>query len=173
MTNAPVISFSPGQMSADDIFDKATQFDKAGYTMATGCCARKFGGLYGGHAYTLIGTKTVKKADGKVVRLMKIRNPWGTEVYKGPWCDSCSEWTPDTRAQAGMTNANDGVFHIPVEEYALTFNTWTVAAVDPEWNVAKATWNKPGQMQAFKIKAPADGRLVVTIDYLGSRAYTP
>lgn len=157
MSNVPVLDFKPSKLGADAVFRQATMYDKKGYTMTTGCCARKYGDLYGGHAYTLIGTVTLKTGGG-TVRLMKIRNPHGREVYTGPWCDKCKEWTPELRMQAGMVNKNDGIFHIPVEEYIQTFDTWTVALFD-NWKVAKARGNTKAvnKMQTFKIKAAAAG----------------
>jgi len=59
--------------------------DEKGYIMTTGtegedCGAgdplRKFG-LVSGHAYTLIGAANVKLNSGEIVKLVKVRNPWG------------------------------------------------------------------------------------------------
>ena len=82
-------------MSADEAFAKASDYDSLHFTMTTDCCARDFGHLYSGHAYTLLGTAAITKKDGSKVRLMKIRNPHGSERYTGPWCDTCEEWTDD------------------------------------------------------------------------------
>jgi len=43
----------------------------------------KMFGLPGAHAYTLMGTATL--SDG--TKLLKMRNPWGSEVYTGPYSD--------------------------------------------------------------------------------------
>ena len=59
-------------------------------------------GLAMGHAYTVLGVVEVKDANGTATRLVKLRNPWGSETYKGPWCDSCHEWTAETEQQAGL-----------------------------------------------------------------------
>ena len=48
-----------------------------------------------------------------------MRNPWGTEDYKGDWCDSSSLWTDDLRRQAGSAVANDGEFFMTVADYRL------------------------------------------------------
>ena len=45
-------------------------------------------GIANGHAYTLIGVTDAVPG----VMLVKLRNPWGTEKYKGPYCDDCAEW---------------------------------------------------------------------------------
>ena len=74
-------------------------------------------GLAMGHAYTVQGVVEVTDAQGKKTKLVRMRNPWGTEKYKGPWCDSCDEWTDETAKQAGHANSNDGVFFIPIDVY--------------------------------------------------------
>lgn len=74
-------------------------------------------GLAMGHAYTTLGVVTVTDAAGVSTKLVKLRNPWGSEKYKGPWCDSCKEWTAETEKQAGLMKSNDGVFFIPIKIY--------------------------------------------------------
>ena len=49
---------------------------------------RNLSGLTKGHAYTVLGT--VKLSNG--TRLVKIRNPWGTEGFVGAYSDSSSLW---------------------------------------------------------------------------------
>lgn len=41
-------------------------------------------GLVAGHTYTILGVSEVLEA-GKPVRLAKLRNPWSTDKYNGPW----------------------------------------------------------------------------------------
>jgi hypothetical protein len=65
-------------------------------------------GLVMSHAYTVIDTVRLTKDNEETYRLIKMRNPWGSEYYDGDWCDDCSQWTTDYRAKADFTNANDG-----------------------------------------------------------------
>ena len=46
-------------------------------------------GLVLGHAYSHLGHVTL--SDG--TRLIKCRNPWGSESYHGPWSDQSDKWT--------------------------------------------------------------------------------
>ena len=51
-------------------------------------------GLVAGHAYSLISVKTVELEDGSIVRLLKLRNPWGDGFeWKGAWHDDDENWT--------------------------------------------------------------------------------
>ena len=44
-------------------------------------------GLVGSHAYTLLGAADLKEGNKTVHKLIKVRNPWGHEMYTGPWRD--------------------------------------------------------------------------------------
>jgi len=44
-----------------------------------------------GHAYTLLGVQ--KLSDG--VRLIKLRNPWGEDSWKGDYGWKSEKWTPE------------------------------------------------------------------------------
>lgn len=50
-------------------------------------------GLIDNHMYTIIDAARVKNKDGKVVQLFQIRNPWGSNEWKGDWSDSSDTWT--------------------------------------------------------------------------------
>ncbi|KAI8517973.1 hypothetical protein Bbelb_039900 [Branchiostoma belcheri] len=43
-------------------------------------------GLVSGHAYTITGVSKIRSS-GKTHRLIKIRNPWGRQEWKGAWSD--------------------------------------------------------------------------------------
>lgn len=61
------------------------------YPMTTSCChSRKpYGGIYSGHAYTLLNL--VELSNGQ--KLAVIRNPHNKEKYKGDWHDGDKRWT--------------------------------------------------------------------------------
>jgi hypothetical protein len=51
------------------------------------------------HAYSVLGTYPLKDSNGNVVyRLLRIRNPWATDSYSGPWKDGDSRWTAAFKA---------------------------------------------------------------------------
>ena len=77
-------------------------------------------GISYNHAFTILGTKEVTDAAGTKTKLVKIRNPWGAEEYKGDWSDSSTKWTPALRTQAGSVVKNDGEFFIPVADLELS-----------------------------------------------------
>jgi hypothetical protein len=82
-------------------------------------------GLTSGHAYTLVSAVKVKTG-GKIHKLVKIRNPWGSEGYKGPWSDKDPRWTKSLRRKLGAVNANDGFFFMPVDIFLYAFTDYEV-----------------------------------------------
>lgn len=67
--------------------------------MTAGCChsGRAPHGLVSGHAYTLLDVKDIYKDGAKYTTLAKLRNPWASERYDGPWSDNDHRWTDDFR----------------------------------------------------------------------------
>lgn len=68
-----------------------------------------------GHAYSLIAVNEFEHQE-KIVKLCKLRNPWGTFEWNGAWSDGSSEWTPQLDAMLDHQNADDGTFFIPYDE---------------------------------------------------------
>ena len=74
------------------------------------------GGVISGHAYTFISTHEFSH-EQKLVRLLKLRNPWGTCEWTGDWSDNSPLWTAELREECGSRVADDGEFFIPYDEY--------------------------------------------------------
>lgn len=55
--------------------------------------------------------------DGTKVRLVEIRNPWGTEGFAGNWSDKDPRWTESLLAQVDHSFDNDGKFYMEYEDY--------------------------------------------------------
>ena len=66
-----------------------------------------------------------------------MRNPWGNEKYAGAYSDNDSRWTSSLKAEAGMTEANDGVFFIPVPNFKRAFRSYTVLMYQ-DWHTDQA-----------------------------------
>ena len=85
-------------------------------------------GVISGHAYSLISIHEIKK-NGKPVRLLKLRNPWGTGEWTGDWSDNSPLWTPQLRQDVGCVEADDGAFYIELSDYVQHFS-WTSVCCD-------------------------------------------
>ena len=71
-----------------------------------------------GHAFTVLGTQTLSNKQ----RLVKIRNPWGEETFKGAWSDSSAKWTDKLKKEVGLNvTKKDGIFYMAIEDYVKQF----------------------------------------------------
>ena len=134
-------------------------------------------GLAMGHAYTVLGTKVLKDADGNDIKLVKIRNPWGSEGYKGDYSDSSDKWTPALREQAGSVIKDDGEFFMPIADYKkwcgetyINFNTdnmsrATFLVLDDTNTETRQSENCGGtcSYHKFTIKSEADQKVYLKI----------
>ena len=68
--------------------DSSKDFTQAG-TEGSDDTLQNSVGLVKGHAYTVLGVHKLSR-DG--TRLVKIRNPWGSEVFHGAWSDDSPNW---------------------------------------------------------------------------------
>lgn len=95
LTGMPVMNFWNDQYQPEYLIPIYKSFAAKNYPMTAGCCTG--GSVYGlvaGHAYTFLDIQELKDSDGAVQHtIAKLRNPWATELYTGPWKDSDPNWT--------------------------------------------------------------------------------
>ena len=118
------------------LWNRILMSDKMKFPMATAVASQadedltrsdvKKAGLVDAHAYSLIGAKLVELDNGKNVRLIQIRNPWGKKEWSGDWSDKSSKWTPKTKAQVNFQDKNDGTFWISFDDYIEFFYMTTI-----------------------------------------------
>jgi hypothetical protein len=97
-------------------------------------------GIAKAHQYTTIGTDTY---NGE--QLVKMRNPWGTEVYTGPWSDKdTARWTADAKNKLGHNpNIKDGFFWIPFSDFHRIFAN-TMVGMYKDWHrdAKRVSWDR-------------------------------
>lgn len=94
-------------------------------------------GLVTSHAYTVLEAREVNMDGGKKERLIKIRNPWGSQEWRGAWSDGSEEWTPEMMKTLNHRFGNDGIFWISFQDWMKNYqffdrtrlfgNEWIVA----------------------------------------------
>ncbi|XP_053122949.1 calpain-12 isoform X2 [Hemicordylus capensis] len=80
-------------------------------------------GLVKGHAYSITGAHKLSM-EGKKVKLLRLRNPWGKEEWKGRWCDSSPLWSyldPELRKKLNE-NKEDGEFWMQLVDFIRYFD---------------------------------------------------
>lgn len=63
--------------------------------------------------------------------IAKLRNPWATEMYTGPWKDSDPNWTDEWKKQVKLAEANDGAFWMPFDVFIKKYYNLGVALYQP------------------------------------------
>ncbi|XP_019630712.1 PREDICTED: calpain-9-like [Branchiostoma belcheri] len=88
-------------------------------------------GLVSGHAYTITGVSKIRSS-GKTHRLIKIRNPWGRQEWKGAWSDGSPEWQGVSEAvkqRLYHENKDDGEFWMEYDDWSEFYREVTIASL--------------------------------------------
>jgi len=93
LTGMPTASFMSADNSNDEMWDIIKKVDDRQWVI-TASDVYEIDGLPGGHAYTVLGAQKLYGEKGELVeKMVKMRNPWGSEVYTGKWNDNDPVWT--------------------------------------------------------------------------------
>ncbi|XP_078393244.1 calpain-1 catalytic subunit-like isoform X2 [Cetorhinus maximus] len=89
--------------------------------------------LVKGHAYSLTGVKEVQFRGG-LVKLVRLRNPWGEVEWTGAWSDSSSEWNQIDRSECGQMRVKleDGEFWMSFSDFQREFNRLEICNLTPD-----------------------------------------
>ena len=114
-------------------------------------------GLITGHAYSLLHAQEITN-NGNKVRLVQLRNPWGSHEWKGQWSDDWEGWTPELRSTLKETSADDGIFFMDFEDYITYYQATTICLFrDTHVHSSQKVENKDIAAHVFQIKSNIDG----------------
>jgi hypothetical protein len=120
LTSFPCDNVKHSNDTLDHLWENILSAEQHGDIMCTATDAdedkQKAVGLVPGHAYTCIGAKAVNY-NGKNIRLLRIRNPWGEMEWKGDYSDKSRLWTPELKEKFGWTDIDDGAFWMSIEDF--------------------------------------------------------
>lgn len=54
----------------------------------------------------------LRDSTGADLKLIRLRNPWGSGEWKGDWSDKSPLWTDKLKKEVNFTDADDGLFFI-------------------------------------------------------------
>eukprot|EP01062_Namystynia_karyoxenos_P063439 TRINITY_DN5624_c0_g1_i1.p1 TRINITY_DN5624_c0_g1~~TRINITY_DN5624_c0_g1_i1.p1 ORF type:complete len:795 (+),score=299.89 TRINITY_DN5624_c0_g1_i1:63-2387(+) len=147
----------------DELFRKLWEADQKDFLMALSTPSRDMSGaaknhdqhsegLSFGHQYTLITVLMVHKDTGEVLqrgspqaerpgpdvlRLCKIRNPWGNDVeWSGAWSDGDERWEqhPAVKKACQFEACDDGIFWMEWTDVQRRFSEAVICYAQPTWN---------------------------------------
>uniref|UniRef100_A0A8C4Z4L1 Calpain 9 n=1 Tax=Gadus morhua TaxID=8049 RepID=A0A8C4Z4L1_GADMO len=95
--------------------------------------AQTSSGLVKGHAYSITGLEEVN-CRGRKVQLIRIRNPWGTVEWNGPWSDSSKEWSQVDKADKDriLKHSDDGEFWMEFEDFKSNYDKVEICNLTPD-----------------------------------------
>ncbi|KAK3372083.1 hypothetical protein B0H63DRAFT_288176 [Podospora didyma] len=141
-------------------------------------------GLANCHAYSLLEAREETGEDGKRVRLVKVRNPWGSRgqdgvgEWNGPWSDGSKEWSPYWLTKLNYRFENDGVFWMTYSDLLGTFTnlyrtrlfdeSWTVTQ---EWTSVNVAWLTGYLQRKFIVEIKKAGTVVIVLQQLDTRYF--
>ncbi|RXN35113.1 calpain-2 catalytic subunit-like protein [Labeo rohita] len=89
--------------------------------------------LVKGHAYSITGAEEVHSS-GRLVQLVRIRNPWGQVEWIGPWSDNSKEWNSVQPAEKAKLfhSAEDGEFWMAYSDFMQHFSLLEICNLTPD-----------------------------------------
>ncbi|XP_071101905.1 calpain-9-like [Haliotis cracherodii] len=120
-----------------DVFYKRLTTALSTGAMVTCVVPKRYHGVWcliGSHAYSLTGYCKARKFDGQYVPLLRIRDPHGTNEWKGPWSDGSPEWRTVLDKQRNHKQKDDGEFWICLDDFLQYFVQTAICALTPDFN---------------------------------------
>ncbi|TID23599.1 Methylenetetrahydrofolate reductase 2 [Venturia nashicola] len=157
-------------------------------------------GFVRGHAYTVLSAREItkpaniiaeeeraalklgrkrraKEANGKL-RLLKLRNPWGSQEWNGAWSDGSKEWTPDVMKELDHTFGDDGIFWISYKDFLKFYpEIDRIRLIGPEWTVTQqwtavsVPWTADYLDTSFSLEVTKAGPVVLILSQPDDRYF--
>lgn len=138
--------------------------------MTTACCHNDGTTRYGlvtGHAYTLLDIVTLSTG----VKLAKLRNPWNSEMYTGPWSDTSKLWTAALKKEVNFTGGNDGIFFITWDIYTKYYWGSSVALYQPYKGYQEISVKQSMRSKSWKVTNPIKQEMYIMGDAYAERNF--
>lgn len=110
----------------DDLLTVSTSLPKSKLTNS---------GLISKHSYTIL---SAKEGMDPPIRLVQIRNPWGSGEWTGEWCDTSPLWTDEAKAAFEPSlDFDDGTFWMKLEDVQKYFSRMNICYCEPRTSVRR------------------------------------
>jgi len=129
---------STAELSNQQLIQKIQGYDANKYLMCVASNAaegmtdheKTANNIHYGHAYTVL--QVADRPLGYDFHLIKLRNPWGSSEFKGPWSDGSDEWTqyPDVAEYLEYKDKKDGAFWMPLDDFDCDYHQIFVCKKD-------------------------------------------
>lgn len=181
LTGAPAILYKLQEAKSnfrtrEKIYKKIIKAFQTTYLVAAGTKPhptipefKKLNGLIMGHAYSILDTDVLYR-NGREIRLIQLRNPWGKDEWNGDWSDTSRLWTEEERAKLMVKEheCNDGIFWMCFDDFIQEFNELHICKVSPKftYNSIPIKFKRRGRMfhTIIKINVNSSGKFTFSSD---------
>ena len=154
LTGAPCELIRIGEHSAkssltqidtiDFLWAQILSYRDAGFLMGASCCSKseevegnvtakraaaEAMGLICNHAYSVIDVQITRHG----LKMVRLRNPWGTREWCGDWSDDSKCWSNELRQELFAYKNDDGIFWMSFSDFIMYFTDLTVAKTRKDW----------------------------------------
>ena len=130
-------------------------------------------GLVTNHSYMIVDTVVLKNPNGTEVKLLQIKNPWGTNEWLGDWSDDSRKWNDDFKKQVNLENKENGVFWIAYEDFLQFYTCTHICQIHDnyEYNSQKFSVNKDEPFNLIKVNVHKESEGYFIINLKNKRIY--
>lgn len=131
-------------------------------------------GLVPAHSYGCLKVIELENMFEDKVKLIQLRNPWGSGEWKGDWADDDNEnWTPELKKKAGWTDADDGTFFMCLEDFARYYSRVQICRIEAHYTYAsKVAKHKHGQFSLIRFAVQGSGgRVYLSVNQTDERCF--
>lgn len=157
LTGMPVREYQSQQQDDWSVIEEADSMD---YTM-TATCIYNINGLANYHAYTLLSVHELQSG----VQLIRMRNPWGSETYNGPYSDGSDDWSDQDKNDVEYIDEDDGKFYMLFEDFLAAFPSYQIAMFNEDFEVVQDDKDVPEDALRYNMMNPVDQAVKITVDY--------
>ncbi|XP_078263215.1 calpain-3 [Rhinoraja longicauda] len=98
---------------------------------------RTASGLVKGHAYSVTSVDEGKNVTyrNQKIKLVRLRNPWGSVEWNGPWSDKAREWSEIDKSQKQRLHLlmkDDGEFWMSFDDFKKNFTKLEICNMTPD-----------------------------------------
>ena len=150
-----------------DLWDKIKTSDELNFISCTGTKNEEFVekfGLVKGHAYSLVSAKE-KFHDGRLIKLLKLFNPWGRMEWTGNWSDNSSLWEDSLVEYFGKVSKDDGTFHMELDDYHNYYYSLYICNMMYGANLTSYKFDHPNSHKpyAFLLQLEEDSQIALSV----------
>ena len=90
-------------------------------------------GLIPNHSYNVIDTRLLKHPNGNEIKLLKIKNIYGTNKWLGDWSDGSHKWNEEFIKKCGMDKKEKGIFWMAFDDYIRFYTSTHICHLNNEY----------------------------------------